>query len=105
VQAGYRSSTGDWASLARMRKQGQRPIAFLAVTDSGSRKAYWSGMGFTAVALPAADECYLCAGLWVLLDVDRNPGTAFRALEIASSNPKRLQIAWRNEGKFETVIA
>jgi hypothetical protein len=101
---GYQSSTADWRSLARLRKQGQRPIAFLAVTDSGHRQAYWSGMGFMALLLPKPEECYLVAGLWVLLDVVRNQATAERALEIASSHPKRLQIAWRNESKFEVVI-
>jgi hypothetical protein len=86
-----------------MRKQGQRPIAFLAVTDSGWRQAHWERMGFMALLLPKPDECYLCSGLWVMLDVERNEATASRALDIAASHPKRLQIAWRGE-KFEAVI-
>jgi hypothetical protein len=102
---GYRSSTADWQALARLRKQGQAPIAFLAVTDSGQRRAYWEGLGFFAVMLPRPEECYLASGLWVMLDVVRNQATAERALAIAESHPRRLQIAWRNEGKFETVIA
>lgn len=100
----YRSSTPDWCSLARMRKRGQAPIAFLAVTDSGQRRAYWESLGFFAVMLPKPDECYLVSGLWVMLDVVRNQAVAERALAIAESHPRRFQIAWRNEGKFETVI-
>ena len=101
----YRSSTPDWQSLASLRKKGQAPIAFLAVTDSGERRAYWENLGLYAVMLPRPEDCYLAAGLWVMLDVVRNQRTAERALEIASSHPRRFQIAWRNEGKFETVIA
>jgi hypothetical protein len=101
----YRSSTPDWQALASMRKKGQAPIAFLAVTDSGQRRAYWESLGFFAVMLPRPEECYLTSGLWVMLDVVRNQATAERALDIASSHPRRMQIAWRDEGKFETVIA
>lgn len=100
---GYQSSTPDWRTLARMRKQGQRPIAFLAVTDSGRRQAYWASMGFMALMLPKPEDCYLCAGLHVVLDIARNPATSSRVVDIVAANPKRMQIAWRGE-KFETVI-
>jgi hypothetical protein len=99
----YRSSTPDWQSLARLRKQGQRPIAFIAVTDSGRRLVYWERMGFMALMLPRPDDCYLCAGLWVVLDAERNEAAASRALDIAASHPKRLQVVWRGE-KLEAVI-
>lgn len=101
---GYQSSTANWATLARLRKRGQKPIAFVAVCDSGQRIAYWERLGFFAVMLPAAAECYLLSGLWVLLDVVSNSATIAKAQEIASANPKRLQISWRGE-RFETVIA
>lgn len=103
ARTAYQSSTPDWPTLAHMRKQGQRPIAFVAVTDSGRRQAYWARMGFMALMLPSPEECYLLSGLWVMLDVERNEATASRALDIAASHPKRLQIAWRGE-KFEAVI-
>jgi hypothetical protein len=104
VATGYQSSTPSWQALRRLRKQGQKPIAFVAVTDSGRRQAYWERLGFWSLPLPAMEDCYLVSGLWVLLDVERNQGTAERALAIASSHPRRLQIHWRGE-KFETVIA
>lgn len=104
ARTAYQSSTPSWPALARLRKQGQKPIAFIAVTDSGRRRAHWERLGFWALPLPAAEDCYLVSGLWVLLDIERNAGTAARALEVAASHPRRLQIAWRGE-KFETVIA
>lgn len=99
----YQSSTASWQALARLRKQGQKPIAFVAVTDSGERRAYWERLGFFALMPPDDSECYLLSGLWVLLDLVRHPGTIAKAQTIASANPKRLQISWRGE-RFETVI-
>jgi hypothetical protein len=100
----YQSSTADWRELASMRKRGQRPHGFIAIADTHRRREHWMRLGFMALPLPAPDQCFLLAGLWVLLDVDRNGTTSARALEIATSRPKRLQIAWRNEAKFEAVI-
>lgn len=99
----YRSSTADWQQLATLRKRGQRPLAFIAVCDSGSRLAHWQRLGFMALMLPPAEQCYLFAGLWVLLDCVRNEATMAKAEAIASSNPKRMQIAWRGE-RFDTVL-
>lgn len=99
----YPSSTANWQTLARLRKQGQKPIAFVAVCDSGERVKYWERLGFFALMLPDDSECYLLAGLWVLLDFVRNDATVAKAQAIAAANPKRLQIAWRGE-RFEAVI-
>lgn len=103
MEAAYQSSTASWPALARLRKQGQKPIAFVAVTDSGQRQAYWERLGFWALMLPADADCYLLSGLWVMLDCVRNPATIAKAEAVASVRPKRLQISWRGE-RFDTVI-
>lgn len=100
----YPSSTASWQTLARLRKQGQKPIAFVAVCDSGERVRHWERLGFFALMLPDDSECYLLSGLWVLLDCVRNEATAAKAGAIFSARPKRLQIAWRGE-RFEAVIS
>lgn len=101
--AAYPSSTASWQTLARLRRQGQKPIAFVAVCDSGERIRHWERMGFFALLPPQETECYLLSGLWVLLDFVRSSATVAKAQAVAAANPKRLQIAWRGE-RFETVI-
>lgn len=100
----YQSSTPDWPMLARLRKQGQRPLGFLAVTDSGRRQAYWQRLGFMALMLPKPEECYLVAGLSVLLDCERNAATIAKAQAIAEARPKRFDIGWRGD-RFDVVIS
>jgi hypothetical protein len=94
----YRPSTPSYADLTRLRKNGQRPVGPIYVTDDKfERFRLWERFGLYGVPLPKPEQCYLLAGLWVTMQAKREERTQVIAEQIAYANPKRFSIDWAGE--------
>jgi hypothetical protein len=95
---GYQPSTPSYADLTRMRKRGQRPIGPLYVSDDRAfRDRMYTCHGLYGVPLPKPEQCFLLAGLWVVMLAKRDDRTQEIAELIASANPKRFSVDWLGE--------
>ena len=99
----YRSSTPSWWLLSQLRVRGQRPMGPIYACEDSGRRALLRSRGLFAAELPRADECYIAAGLDVVLMGRKTDAAIELAQAIGAARPRFFATHWEGES-WQTVI-
>lgn len=103
MRAASNSSTPSWATLAHLRKRGQRPSGLVIVTDNEFQRRNLCVSGGFALPFPQVAETFLIAGLDAVVIANCGERPIEVTQQMAAANPRYLATYWRGQG-LQVVI-